>query len=60
MSSDMQNNLQRVLGGRRITIPEDSGEKLGINVGDYVLVETTDRGITIRPVDIVPRTVKDK
>lgn len=42
--------VQRVLSGRRITLPKSAAEKLGIKEGDRVVVQLLDDGVKIAPI----------
>jgi len=47
--------IQKVLSGKRITIPAEVLEKLGINEGDYVIIEWEDENFRIIPAEVRPR-----
>jgi len=49
-------NYQKVLSGRRISIPDTLSKKYGIREGDVVIIEDSTNGIRIVPADVVPRT----
>lgn len=53
---DMSTTLsyQKVLSGRRISIPDSLSKKYGIKEGDLVIIED-DKGIRIIPADVVKR-----
>ena len=46
---------QKVLSGRRITIPEKLLKKHGLKEGDLITVEDVGDGILIIPVKIIPK-----
>src|SRR6516162_3166002 len=45
-------------GGRRIAIPADVCQKYGLEPGTPVVLEPTDTGIVLRPLDAVMREVQ--
>ncbi|MDN5847252.1 MAG: AbrB/MazE/SpoVT family DNA-binding domain-containing protein [Candidatus Nitrosocosmicus sp.] len=47
-------SYQKVLSGRRISLPDQLTKKYGIKEGDFVIVEDDD-GIKITPAQIVKR-----
>jgi AbrB family looped-hinge helix DNA binding protein len=53
--SSMQ-TVQRVLGGRRVSIPEAASKALGIKEGDYVIMEVEADGLRIIPAEVSPRS----
>lgn len=52
----MSSNFQKVMSGRRISIPEILTKEYGIKEGDIVIVENTSKGILIVPAEVVPRS----
>jgi len=44
--------VQKVLGGYRITIFEEARKKLGLKEGDYVIVRLEDRNLKIVPAEV--------
>ncbi|MCD5401666.1 AbrB/MazE/SpoVT family DNA-binding domain-containing protein [candidate division NPL-UPA2 bacterium] len=48
--------ILKVLDGYRITIPSEVREKLGIDVGDYVIAQIEDTSWKVLPAEIHPRT----
>jgi len=49
-------NVQKVLGGRRISIPASVSEELGIDVGELVIVEWKNGSLKIIPAEVSPRS----
>ncbi|MCL5252891.1 MAG: hypothetical protein M1351_02225 [Candidatus Thermoplasmatota archaeon] len=54
----MKQIVQKVLEGRRITLPDESTKRFDIHVGDYVLVEAAEDMIIVRPAEVVPKIKK--
>ena len=55
----MANVIHTKLGeGRRVAIPADLCQRYGIEPGDPVVLEPTDSGIIMRPLDVVIREVQ--
>jgi AbrB family looped-hinge helix DNA binding protein len=55
----MANVIHTKLGeGRRIAIPAELCERYGIEPGDPVVMEASDAGIVVRPLDVVIREVQ--
>ena len=52
-----QDSVQRVLGGRRVTIPNDYADALSLKEGDLVIltIDLKGKSITIVPAEAVPR-----
>ena len=48
---------QRILAGKRVSIPEELLKKWNMQEGDFVLVEETDAGITIAPAEISKKKI---
>jgi hypothetical protein len=48
----MTSNYQKVLSGRRVSLPKESG----ISEGDIVIVERDRRGTLIIPTEVRPKT----
>lgn len=46
---------QKILKGDRVSIPREFLKSQNLQVGDYVLVESTDKGLRIVPAQIIPR-----
>jgi len=46
---------QKILKGDRVSIPREFLKQQNLQVGDYVLVESSDRGLKIIPARVVPR-----
>ena len=46
---------QKILQGDRVSIPREFLKSQNLKVGDYVLVESTEKGLKIVPARIVPR-----
>lgn len=46
---------QKILKGDRVSIPREFLKSQNLKVGDYVLVESTDKGLKIVPAQFVPR-----
>lgn len=55
----MQTNkvVQRVLSGRRISIPEVYAKKCGINEGDFVIVEMSGSRLQVVPAEVSEKKV---
>jgi AbrB family looped-hinge helix DNA binding protein len=51
----MASTYQRVLSGRRVSLPESLVKKFGIKEGDIVIVEEDRDSIRIMPAEIVRR-----
>jgi AbrB family looped-hinge helix DNA binding protein len=45
-------------GGRRVAIPAELCQRYGMEPGDRVVLESSDSGIIIRPLDVVIREVQ--
>lgn len=41
----------KLTSGRKITLPEDVCEKLGIKIGDHVVLELSEREATLKPFE---------
>jgi bifunctional DNA-binding transcriptional regulator/antitoxin component of YhaV-PrlF toxin-antitoxin module len=55
----MVNVIHTKLGeGRRVAIPAELCQRYGIEPGDPVVLEPTDTGIVMRPLDVVIREVQ--
>jgi bifunctional DNA-binding transcriptional regulator/antitoxin component of YhaV-PrlF toxin-antitoxin module len=55
----MANVIHTKLGeGRRVAIPADLCQRYGIEPGDPVVLEPTDSGIVMRPLEVVIREVQ--
>ena len=55
----MVNVIHTKLGeGRRVAIPADLCHQYGLEPGDPVVLETSDAGIMVRPLDVVIREVQ--
>lgn len=52
--------VQRVLSGRRVSIPDDMSKDLGIQEGDYVIVKAENGGIRIVPAEIKEKPAKGR
>lgn len=50
MKNSKNGRVQKILSGRRITLPKDSLEKLNIKEGENVIVEVYDKYVKILPV----------
>jgi bifunctional DNA-binding transcriptional regulator/antitoxin component of YhaV-PrlF toxin-antitoxin module len=48
-------SVQRVLGGKRISIPEEASRTLGLDVGDFVIVEVKGKVMHIKAAKVTPR-----
>jgi len=46
---------QKILKGDRVSIPKEFLSKLNLKPGDYVLVESTSKGLQITPGKFVTR-----
>ena len=46
---------QKVLSGKRVSIPEPLLKKHDLKEGDLITIEDTNKGITIIPVKIIPK-----
>jgi bifunctional DNA-binding transcriptional regulator/antitoxin component of YhaV-PrlF toxin-antitoxin module len=44
--------VQRVLSGRRISIPESYAKKHGVNEGDFIIVEENNGKLNIIPAEV--------
>ena len=51
----LQKAPQKILKGDRVSIPREFLKNLKLEVGDYVLVESTDKELKIVPARIIPR-----
>lgn len=51
----MASNYQKVLSGRRVSIPDSFSKKYGINEGDIVILEEDKGGLRIIPADVIKR-----
>jgi bifunctional DNA-binding transcriptional regulator/antitoxin component of YhaV-PrlF toxin-antitoxin module len=55
----MSNVIHTKLGeGRRVAIPAELCQRYGIEPGDPVVLEPTDSGIVMRPLEVVIREVQ--
>jgi bifunctional DNA-binding transcriptional regulator/antitoxin component of YhaV-PrlF toxin-antitoxin module len=55
----MANVIHTKLGeGRRVAIPAELCQRYGIEPGDPVVLEPTDSGIVMRPLEVVIRDVQ--
>jgi AbrB family looped-hinge helix DNA binding protein len=55
----MSNVVHTKLGeGRRVAIPADVCQRYGLEPGDPVVLEPSDHGIVVRPLDAVIRDVQ--
>jgi AbrB family looped-hinge helix DNA binding protein len=55
----MTNVIHTKLGeGRRVAIPAELCESFGLEPGDPVVLESSDAGIVVRPLDTVIREVQ--
>jgi bifunctional DNA-binding transcriptional regulator/antitoxin component of YhaV-PrlF toxin-antitoxin module len=52
--------VQKVLAGNRITLFDDARKKLGLNIGDFVIVRLEDGSLRIIPAEVKPKEVKQK
>lgn len=52
------NMVQRVLSGRRVSIPDSMSKDLGIQEGDYVIVKEDSGGIRIVLAEIKEKPAK--
>ena len=50
-----QRTPQKILKGDRVSIPREALKDLRLKVGDFVLVETTNKEIRIIPANVIPR-----
>ena len=51
----IQKAPQKILKGDRVSIPREFLKSLNLQVGDFVLIESTDKGLKIIPAQVVPR-----
>ncbi len=51
----LQKVPQKILKGDRVSIPREFLKNQNLQVGDYVLVESTDKGLKIVPAQFVER-----
>ena len=51
--SDVQ--VQRVMSGRRVSIPDSVSKEIGLKEGDYVIVEVEGHSVRLVPAEIKPR-----
>jgi bifunctional DNA-binding transcriptional regulator/antitoxin component of YhaV-PrlF toxin-antitoxin module len=49
-------SFQKVLSGRRVSIPDELSKKYGIREGDIVILKESSNGITIVPAEVVPKS----
>ena len=56
MTSKMEKTV-KVLSGNRITIPEEVREKMGVGVGDFVIIRLEKDCIRVIPAEIKPKKV---
>lgn len=55
----MENSIHTKLGeGRRVAIPAELCHEYGLEAGDPVVLERSDAGILMRPLDAVVREVQ--
>lgn len=52
--------VQKVLGGFRITIFDEARRKLGLKEGDYVIVRLEDGSLRVVPAEVRERTEESK
>jgi AbrB family looped-hinge helix DNA binding protein len=52
--------LVRMLRGGQVTLPAEARKALNLGEGDYLDLEVTDGGLTLRPVAIVDRAQADR
>ncbi|MEN3047535.1 MAG: AbrB/MazE/SpoVT family DNA-binding domain-containing protein [Candidatus Caldarchaeales archaeon] len=54
-NGDSESLIQRVISGRRITIPKPIAERLGIKVGDLVELSLANGHVSVRPISQAPQ-----
>jgi bifunctional DNA-binding transcriptional regulator/antitoxin component of YhaV-PrlF toxin-antitoxin module len=52
--------VQKVLGGRRITIFNEACKELGIKEGDFVILELKDGSLRVIPAEVKPKKTSAK
>ena len=57
MNSKLNKNVQRVLAGKRISIPEAYAKKYGINEGDFVIVDASGSKLQVVPAEVTEKQV---
>lgn len=55
MNRKLNRNVQKVLAGKRISIPESYAKKYGINEGDFVIVDASGSRLQVIPAEITER-----
>jgi bifunctional DNA-binding transcriptional regulator/antitoxin component of YhaV-PrlF toxin-antitoxin module len=53
-------HVQKVLGGRRITIFNEACKTLDIKEGDFVILRLEEGGLRVIPARVIPAEVKPK
>jgi AbrB family looped-hinge helix DNA binding protein len=48
-------SVQRILGGKRISIPAEASRELNLDEGDFVIVKVEDGSMRITPAKVIPR-----
>lgn len=56
----MSEQVQKVLGGYRITIFAEARERLHIKEGDFVIVRLEENSLRVVPAEVKPRKRTDK
>jgi bifunctional DNA-binding transcriptional regulator/antitoxin component of YhaV-PrlF toxin-antitoxin module len=52
----LASNFQKVLAGKRVSLPESYSKRHGINEGDIVILEEDNSGsLRITPAQVVPK-----
>lgn len=57
MNTKLNRNVQRVLAGKRISIPESYAKKYGINEGDFVIVDASGTKLQVIPAQVTEKEV---
>ena len=52
--------LVRMLRGGQVTLPAEARKALKLSEGDYLDLEVTDGGLTLKPVTVVDRAEADR
>lgn len=47
--------VQKVLSGRRISIPESYAKEFGINEGDFVIVQLNGKRLEVVPAEVTEK-----
>ena len=57
MNNKLNRNVQKVLAGKRISLPESYAKKYGINEGDFVIVEASGSKLQVVPAQVTEKQV---